>query len=87
MARHFVLDLLLLWIEGQFFNHAVQDVLDPDPLVLLPTSRLPSLSVGPEEVLVHRLEPADVVVGVGDEVDVDHPGLRGMARLIPAFLG
>ena len=33
------------------------------------------------------LEPADVVVGVGDEVDVDHPGLRGMARLVPAFLG
>lgn len=30
------------------------------------------------KVLVHGLEPADVVVGVGDQVDVQHPRLGSM---------
>ena len=62
-----------LRVLGQGGDDAVEDVLDPRPLDVVPVAVV---------VLVHRLEPAHVVVSVRDPVDVDQAGRHSWAARI-----
>ena len=58
---HLDVDESLLPIHQQLRNHRVEDVLDAGVTEAL---------LRPVKVLVHRLEPADIVMGVGNDMDV-----------------
>ncbi len=66
----------LFRIGVELWYDRVEYVLHPDRGDVLP---------GPVVVLVHVLEPADVVVRVRDQVDVQVPRLRLRAAVVPPW--
>ena len=70
------LDVSLILVHGELLYDGVYDVLDPGPLILLPAH--PAGPVGAVVVLVHGLQPANIVVTVSHQVDVQL--VRGALR-------